>query len=93
MLYTSNVTSGATLNIAIVTKKQIMVANCGDCRAVLAKSKSIYFATSDHKPDDPLEKFRITARGGEVKQGRINGKLNVSSSGFKRRPKLSLFGR
>jgi protein phosphatase 2C family protein 2/3 len=32
----------------------------------------------DHKPEDPIEKARIEADGGEVRHGRINSKINLS---------------
>ena len=32
----------------------------------------------DHKPDDDLEKKRITQAGGFVTDGRVNGNLNLS---------------
>jgi serine/threonine protein phosphatase PrpC len=34
--------------------------------------------SKDHKPDDPLEKSRITEAGGFVTEGRVNGNLNLS---------------
>jgi len=34
----------------------------------------------DHKPHIPKEKERILKSGGEVKNGRINGIINVSRS-------------
>ena len=42
------------------------------------RSKNIYFETRDHKPDNPLESCRIISNGAEIRQNRINGKLNVS---------------
>ena len=59
MLWSENVTSGATLNIVVITQKLIIFANCGDSRSLLVRSKGIYFVTHDHKPDDPVEKYRI----------------------------------
>ena len=32
----------------------------------------------DHKPDDDLEKKRISQAGGYVTDGRVNGNLNLS---------------
>lgn len=34
--------------------------------------------SKDHKPDDPIELARITKAGGYVKEGRVNGNLNLS---------------
>jgi serine/threonine protein phosphatase PrpC len=34
--------------------------------------------SKDHKPDDPLEKARITEAGGYVAEGRVNSNLNLS---------------
>lgn len=34
--------------------------------------------SKDHKPDDPLEKQRITEAGGFVSEGRVNSNLNLS---------------
>ena len=35
-------------------------------------------ASEDHKPDNELEKKRITRAGGFVTDGRVNGNLNLS---------------
>jgi serine/threonine protein phosphatase PrpC len=34
--------------------------------------------STDHKPDDPLERERILKAGGTVEKSRVNGKLAVS---------------
>ena len=34
--------------------------------------------SEDHKPDDPKESNRISAAGGYVVEGRVNGNLNLS---------------
>lgn len=57
---------GSTAVVAIVTPVEIIVANCGDSRAVLCRNgKSIPLST-DHKPDRPDELKRIQAAGGRV---------------------------
>ena len=32
----------------------------------------------DHKPDNPLERDRITRANGFISEGRVNGNLNLS---------------
>lgn len=32
----------------------------------------------DHKPENPIEKERVTKAGGFISEGRINGNLNLS---------------
>jgi serine/threonine protein phosphatase PrpC len=34
--------------------------------------------SEDHKPENPKEYARITAAGGYVMEGRVNGNLNLS---------------
>lgn len=51
----------------------------GDSRAVVCNLKGQAQQLSrDHKPDDKIEKARITKAGGSVDDGRINGNLNLS---------------
>lgn len=54
------------------------MANAGDAKCVLMKNQNIYELTTDHKPDDTIEKLRIEKAGGSVFAGRVNGNLNVS---------------
>lgn len=57
---------GSTAVIAIVTPDKIIVANCGDSRAVLCRNGATIPLSSDHKPDRPDELLRIEAAGGRV---------------------------
>ncbi|KAK6234921.1 hypothetical protein SCA6_010258 [Theobroma cacao] len=57
---------GSTAVVAIVTPDKIIVANCGDSRAVLCRNGKPVPLSSDHKPDRPDELNRIQAAGGRV---------------------------
>ncbi|KAE8039131.1 hypothetical protein FH972_011573 [Carpinus fangiana] len=57
---------GSTAVVAIVTSDKIIVANCGDSRAVLCRNGKPVPLSSDHKPDRPDELKRIQAAGGRV---------------------------
>lgn len=70
--------SGSTAVCSIVSPKHIFFANCGDSRAVLCRNGKCAFATTDHKPVNPLEKERIQNAGGSVMIQRVNGSLAVS---------------
>jgi len=62
-------------------RKRLIVANAGDQRAVIAKGDIAVAITTDHKPDEPGEKFRIYDEGGYVnEQKRVNGILALSRS-------------
>jgi len=65
--------SGTTSSSVFMREGKLWVANLGDSRAVLARSNPSggLLATDlseDHKPDDPQEKARLTAAGGEVEE-------------------------
>ena len=55
--------AGATANVAIITKKEVIVANAGDSRAVLCTKGVAKQLSFDHKPNHPTETARITAAG------------------------------
>lgn len=57
---------GSTAVVAIVTPDKIIVANCGDSRAVLCRTGRAIPLSNDHKPDRPDELSRIQAAGGRV---------------------------
>eukprot|EP00262_Sarcandra_glabra_P008246 TRINITY_DN2156_c0_g1_i4.p1 TRINITY_DN2156_c0_g1~~TRINITY_DN2156_c0_g1_i4.p1 ORF type:complete len:440 (-),score=-4.79 TRINITY_DN2156_c0_g1_i4:325-1536(-) len=57
---------GSTAVVAVVEPDKIVVANCGDSRAVLCRNGKPIPLSSDHKPDRPDELERIQAAGGRV---------------------------
>jgi serine/threonine protein phosphatase PrpC len=56
----------------------IIIANCGDCRAILSQAGQTIALTRDHKPSDESEQQRIVNQGGTVIGGRLQGQLAVS---------------
>ena len=69
---------GCTANVILMKKNILYVANVGDSRAVLARSKKAVDLSMDHKPDLEGETARITKAGGTVTEGRVDGNLNLS---------------
>nr|XP_019710324.1 probable protein phosphatase 2C 8 [Elaeis guineensis] len=59
-------TVGSTAVVAVVGARRIVVANCGDSRAVLSRGGVAVPLSSDHKPDRPDEMERVEAAGGRV---------------------------
>lgn len=57
---------GSTAVVSILTEDKIVVANCGDSRAVLCRNGKAVPLSSDHKPDRPDELERIQSAGGRV---------------------------
>ncbi|XP_051225244.1 probable protein phosphatase 2C 8 [Lolium perenne] len=62
----SEQTVGSTAVVAVVGPRRIVVANCGDSRAVLSRGGAPVPLSSDHKPDRPDELERVEAAGGRV---------------------------
>lgn len=74
---------GSTAVVAILCPANIIVANCGDSRAVLCRGKSPMPLSVDHKPNREDEYSRIEALGGKVINWdghRVSGVLAVSRS-------------
>ncbi|KAH6837147.1 highly ABA-induced PP2C protein 3 [Perilla frutescens var. hirtella] len=72
---------GSTAVVAVVTPHEIVVANCGDSRAVLCRNGKAIPLSTDHKPDRPDELSRIQAAGGRViywEGARVLGVLAMS---------------
>ncbi|CAL9096666.1 unnamed protein product [Musa textilis] len=57
---------GSTAVVAVIGPTRIVVANCGDSRAVLCRNGAPIPVSSDHKPDREDELQRIEAIGGRV---------------------------
>ncbi|KAK8537082.1 hypothetical protein V6N12_043261 [Hibiscus sabdariffa] len=72
---------GSTAVVALLTPEHIVVANCGDSRAVLCRGGMAIPLSFDHKPDRPDERARIEAAGGRVifvNGARVEGILAMS---------------
>lgn len=76
-------TVGSTAVVAVVCSSHIIVANCGDSRAVLCRGKEAIPLSTDHKPNREDEYARIKASGGKVFEWnghRVFGVLAMSRS-------------
>ncbi|KAL1531982.1 protein-serine/threonine phosphatase [Salvia divinorum] len=58
--------TGSTAVVAVVGEEEVVVANCGDSRAVLSRGGVAVQISDDHKPDRPDELERIEGCGGRV---------------------------
>ncbi|KAL1964307.1 hypothetical protein VTN77DRAFT_7127 [Rasamsonia byssochlamydoides] len=70
--------SGCTASVGVISKDKIWVANAGDSRSVLGVKGRAKPLSFDHKPQNEGEKARISAAGGFVDFGRVNGNLALS---------------
>ncbi|KAF4591693.1 protein phosphatase [Ophiocordyceps camponoti-floridani] len=70
--------SGCTACVSLIAGDKLYVANAGDSRGVLGIKGRAKPLSQDHKPQLEEEKNRITAAGGFVDFGRVNGNLALS---------------
>ncbi|MCD7457839.1 hypothetical protein HAX54_036420 [Datura stramonium] len=73
--------TGSTAVVAVLTDETIIVANCGDSRAVLSCGGRPIPLSYDHKPDGREERARVEACGGRVvfaDGARVEGILSMS---------------
>jgi protein phosphatase 2C family protein 2/3 len=70
--------SGCTACVGLLNGETIYIANAGDSRSVLGVKGRAKPLSFDHKPQNEGEKARITAAGGFVDFGRVNGNLALS---------------
>lgn len=56
----------------------MLIANAGDCRAVLGKRGRAIELSKDHKPNCTSERLRIEKLGGVIYDGYLNGQLSVA---------------
>ncbi|CAD6197539.1 unnamed protein product [Caenorhabditis auriculariae] len=76
---------GTTITTMLVLNNVLYVANLGDSKAVVARTRpdgtlSAICLTVDHNPTVFEERMRIQKTGATVKDGRVNGVIEVSRS-------------
>ncbi|KAK3228038.1 hypothetical protein Dsin_007900 [Dipteronia sinensis] len=71
---------GSTAVVVMVGEEELVVANCGDSRAVMYRGGMALPLSRDHKPDSPDERERVEAAGGRVINGHVLGVLATSRS-------------
>uniref|UniRef100_A0A1D1ZAD6 protein-serine/threonine phosphatase n=1 Tax=Anthurium amnicola TaxID=1678845 RepID=A0A1D1ZAD6_9ARAE len=70
--------SGTTALTALVLGRLLLVANAGDCRAVLCRKGEAVEMSQDHRPSRASERRRVEDCGGYVDDGYLNGVLSVT---------------
>ncbi|KAD3068723.1 hypothetical protein R6Q59_017252 [Mikania micrantha] len=75
---TVSASSGTTALTALILGRLLVVANAGDCRAVLSRKGKAINMSQDHRPNNPSERRRVEELGGFVDDGYLNGVLSVS---------------
>lgn len=70
--------SGVDYSKCLTLHRTMLIANAGDCRAVLGKRGRALELSRDHKPDCLSERLRIEKLGGVVYDGYLNGQLSVA---------------
>ncbi|XWS61622.1 hypothetical protein CRYUN_Cryun07bG0142200 [Craigia yunnanensis] len=76
-------TMGSTAVVVLIGREEVVVANCGDSRAVLCRGGTAVALSRDHRPDNPDERVRVEAAGGRVinwNGSRVLGVLATSRS-------------
>uniref|UniRef100_A0A5B6YJZ2 protein-serine/threonine phosphatase n=1 Tax=Davidia involucrata TaxID=16924 RepID=A0A5B6YJZ2_DAVIN len=74
----STLSSGTTALTAMIFGRSLLVANAGDCRAVLSRRGMAIEMSKDHRPDCINERMRIESLGGFIDDGYLNGQLGVT---------------
>ncbi|XP_024023385.1 probable protein phosphatase 2C 27 [Morus notabilis] len=75
----SSLSSGTTVLTAMIFGRSLLVANAGDCRAVLSRNGRAAEMSSDHRPSCIKERTRVESLGGYVDdEDYLNGQLGVT---------------
>lgn len=69
---------GTTALTALILGRHLLVANAGDCRAVLCRKGVAVAMSQDHKPTYLPERKRVEGLGGYVEDIYLNGYLSVT---------------
>ncbi|XP_042504382.1 protein phosphatase 2C 51-like isoform X2 [Macadamia integrifolia] len=83
-------TIGSTAVVAVVGTEELVVANCGDSRAVLSRGGVAVPLSRDHKPDRPDEMERVEAAGGRVINWNGNRVLGVLATSRSIEPEVTV---
>ncbi|KAK1316591.1 putative protein phosphatase 2C 2 [Acorus calamus] len=75
---TVSTSSGSTVLTALVFGRHLLVANAGDCRAVLCRKGEAVEMSRDHRPGYEAERERVMVTGGFIDDGYLNGVLSVT---------------
>ncbi|KAJ4896410.1 putative protein phosphatase 2C 49 [Raphanus sativus] len=70
--------TGTTALAALISGRILMVANAGDCRAVLCRKGKAIEMSHDHRPINLPERRRVEESGGVIEDGYLNGELSVT---------------
>ncbi|XP_008781191.2 probable protein phosphatase 2C 2 [Phoenix dactylifera] len=70
--------SGTTALTVLLFGRLLLVANAGDCRAVLCRKGKAVELSQDHRPIFAAERQRVEELGGYIDDGYLNGVLSVS---------------
>lgn len=70
--------AGCTSNVILIVGRTVYCANAGDSRSYVWSDNRAIPLSEDHKPENDIEKERITKAGGFIIEGRVNGNLNLS---------------
>ncbi|WCJ44734.1 Protein phosphatase 2C family protein [Euphorbia peplus] len=73
-----DISSGTTALTALISGRSLIIANAGDCRAVLGRRGRAIEMSKDHKPNCTSERLRIEELGGVIYDGYLNGQLSVA---------------
>nr|GMD79175.1 probable protein phosphatase 2C 49 [Ipomoea batatas] len=69
---------GTTAITALILGKYLVIANAGDCRAVLCRKGNAVQISHDHRPSCQFERKRVEALGGLIEYGYLNGEISVT---------------
>ncbi|KAA8527967.1 hypothetical protein F0562_035163 [Nyssa sinensis] len=73
-----SVTCGTTALTALVLGRHLLIANAGDCRAVLCRKGVAVQMSQDHRASYLPERKRVEDLGGHIVLGRLNDELAVT---------------